>query len=217
LVIILENELLKKLGNREISKAQLSRLVETDFGLLPILFDCTASPEASIRYGCASVLMDLTAKHQDLLIPYMDRFVALLDSNYRILTWNSLAAIANLTARDVDRKFDAIFDKYYGFLGSEYMVTLANTVTNSAKIAVNKPYLADTIAAELVKVQKLKTTPHLTEESKPIIAQKAIETFKTLIGYTQKKAELIEFAKKHQDSPRFSLKKEAQKFIKKRQ
>ena len=42
------------------------------------------------------------------------------------------------TAVDVDRKFDAILDKYYSYLGNEYMVTVANVVANPAKIAANK-------------------------------------------------------------------------------
>ncbi len=159
--------------------------------------------------------MDLSAKYPDKLYPYMDRFVALLDSKHRILTWNALGAIANLTAADAEGKFDAIFEQYYGFLGSEYMITVANVVAFSASIIPNKPYLADKIQAELLKVQNLQTTPHLTEECKLVIAQQAIETFNTLIRYSQNKAALIEFAQKYQNSPRTALRKEALKFIKK--
>ncbi len=208
-------DLLQQLSNKEISKAQLFGLVAADFGLLPILFEGTQSVKATIRYGCGSVLMDLSAKHPDKLYPYMDNFVALLDSKHRILTWNALGAIANLTAADADCKFDALFERYYGFLGSEYMVTIANVVGFSASIIPNKPYLANRIQAELLKVQNLQTTPHLTEECKLVIAQQAIETFNTLIQYTQNKAPLIEFAQKHQNSPRNALRKEALKFIKK--
>jgi len=145
----------------------------------------------------------------------MDNFVRLLDSKHRILTWNALAAIANLTAADNDRKFDAIFDKYYSFLGNEYMVTVANVVANSAIIVSNKPYLADRITSELLKVQDLKITPRLTEECKLVIAEHAIRTFNTLIRNTQNKAALIVFTEKHQNSKRASLKKEAQNFLKK--
>jgi hypothetical protein len=208
-------DVLQQLVKKEISKAELFGLVEADFSLLPTLIKGTESPKATIRYGCGSVLMDLSAKHPDKLYPYMDNFVALLDSKHRILTWNALGAIANLTAVDVDRKFDALFERYYGFLGSEYMVTVANVVGFSASIIPNKPYLADRIQAELLKVQNLQTTPHLTEECKRVIAQQAIETFNTLIHYTQNKAPLIEFAQKHQNSPRTALRKEASKFIKK--
>jgi hypothetical protein len=179
------------------------------------LIEGTASSKATVRYGCSSVLVDLSEKHPDKLYPYMDSFVGLLDSKHRILTWNAMAIIANLTAVDRDRKFDEIFDKYYGFLGSEYMVTVANVVAYSAKIASNKPYLTDRIASEVLKVQNLQTTPHLTEECKLVIAEKAIQAFNTLIKYTQNKKALIEFAKQHQNSPRASLKKEAQNFLEK--
>ncbi|HSV49922.1 MAG TPA: hypothetical protein VLH35_06355 [Candidatus Acidoferrales bacterium] len=211
----MQTVILEKLGSKQLSKPQLFNLVESDFTLLPTLFEGTSSPKASIRYSCGSVLMDLAAKYPDKLYPYMDRFIELLDSKFRILTWNALGAIANLTAADVDCKFDAIFDRYYGFLGSGYMVTVANVVGFSEKIIQNKPYLADRVASELLKVENLQITEHLTEECKLVIAETAIETFDTLMHYTKNKAALIKFAEKHQNSPRTTLSEKAHEFIKK--
>jgi hypothetical protein len=57
------NELLQKLAAKKMSKAQLRIRVEADFGLVPLLVEGTSSPKASIRYGCGSVLMDLSTKH----------------------------------------------------------------------------------------------------------------------------------------------------------
>jgi hypothetical protein len=215
LVAFVTQNLLAKLESKEISKTELFKIAEADFGVVPLLLSGTSSPKATVRYGCASVLMDLCGKHPDKLYPYMDMFVGLLDSKYRILTWNALAAIAHLTAADSVGKFEKIFDRYYGFLGDDYMVTVANTVANSAEIVANKPYLADRISAELLKVQNLQTTPHLTEECRLVIAEKAIETFDTLIRYTKDKSALIAFAKKYQNSSRESLRKVAQRFLKK--
>jgi hypothetical protein len=190
-------------------------MVEADDRLAPLLLEGCLSPKASVRYGCAAVLVALTAKYPTKLYPYFEKIVDLLDSKYRIITWNALAAIANLTASDVDAKFDTIFDRYYSYLGSEYMVTVANTVVNTATIVANKPYMADHVAAELLKVQNLRLTPHLTEECTKVIAEKAIRTFKTLMKYTENKAALIDFAEKHQNSSRVSLRREAQTFLKK--
>jgi hypothetical protein len=212
----LASDLLRQLGSREITKIKLfEEVVESDFGLLPAVLEGTLSSKATVRYGCGSVLVDLSEKYPDRLYPYINHFLALLDSEHRILTWNALAAIANLTAVDSDHRFDAIFDKYYSFLGNEYMVTVANVVANSAIIVSNKPYLADRIASELLKVQDLKMTPHLTEECKLVIAEHTIRTFNILIRYTQNKASLIVFVEKHQNSKRASLKKEVQNFLKK--
>lgn len=206
--------LLEKLENKELSKAQLFKRAEADSSLIPIVIHGTSSSKPTVRYGCSNVLVDLSDLYPDKLYPYMDSFIPLLDSKYRPLMWGALAIVANLTAVDIDRKFDSIFDKYYSYLGSEYMVTVANVVANSAKIVSNKPYLADRIAAELLKVQNLRLTPHLTEECTRVIAEKAIETFNTLMKYTQKKQALISFAEKHEESSRSSLGKEAQNFLK---
>ena len=46
-----------------------------------------------------------------------------MDSDYRILTWNVIIIISNLTKIDAIKKFDKIFNKYLGLLNNDYMVT----------------------------------------------------------------------------------------------
>ena len=82
----MENDLLKKLADKTMTKDELRRKVEKDFGLLPVLLEGVSSPKAAIRYGCAKILMDLSAEHPEKLYPRMDDFVGLLESKYRILT-----------------------------------------------------------------------------------------------------------------------------------
>jgi hypothetical protein len=208
-------DLLERLGKREIGRAQLFAAAEADFNLIPSLLEGTTSEKAAVRNGCGSALADLCAKHPEKLYPFFDRFLELLGSESRILTWNALAAIANLTAADADGEFDANFGRYYSFLGSEYMVTVANVVAYSARIAKNKPYLADRIAQELLKVENLKTTPHLTEECKLVIAGHAIKTFSQIYPQLNNKKQVLAFAQKHVNSSRASLRKEAKVFLKK--
>ncbi len=210
-----QNDMLNRIAARHVNREELQKIVEADFDLVPLLLEGCLSPTATVRYTCAPVLVELTAKYPRNLYPYFEKFVAFLDSKYRIITWNALAAIANLTSVDADCKFDALFDRYYNFLDSEYMVTVANTVVNTATIVANKPYLADRVAFELLKVQNLRLTPHLTEECTRVIAEKAVRTFDTLMKYTQNKEVLFAFAEKYQNSSRDSLRKEAQGFLKK--
>jgi len=211
------DELLVKLADKSLTKEGLRRRVEQDFGLLPVLLEGTGSAKAAVRYGCAKALMDLSAEHPEQLYPYMDSFIALLDSKYRILTWNALAIIANLAAVDGDKKFDAAFDKYYGFLDNEYMVTVANTVGNSAKIALAKPYLIPRITAELLKVENVSLTPHLTEECKRVIAEHAVKTFDLFfdkLGEKEKK-EVLGFVERQLNSSRTTLSAKATGFLEK--
>jgi hypothetical protein len=176
----------------------------------------TSSSKAAIRYGCAKVLMDLSEKYPEKLYPHIDNFIELLDSKYRILTWNAMAIIANLTKVDRDLKFDAIIDKYYSFLNNEYMVTVANVVGNSAKIALAKPYLVQRITTELLKVENIKLTPHLTPECKRVIIEHTLKSLDVFFEKIEAKEQVVSFAKKQLDSTRTSLRKEAQSFLEKR-
>jgi hypothetical protein len=211
----MQDELLQNLANKTLTKGELFRKVERTPDLLPTLLKGVLSPKAIVRYGCAKVLMDLSEKHPERLHTHMDSFVNLLDSKYRILTWNAIAIIANLARVDRDNKFDAVFDKYYNFLNDEYMVTVANVVSNSAKIALAKPNLVQKITNELLKVENISTTPHLTEECKKVIAQKAIESLNVFFEKIEAKSKVISFVKRQLGSPRNTLRAEAEKFLKK--
>ncbi len=209
----MENKLLQKLVDKSLTKEELLQKVKQDNNLLQIVINGTTSSKAGIRYGCAKVLMDLSEENPKLLYPYMDDFIDLLDSKYRILTWNAMAIIANLTKVDIDRKFDAIFDKYYGFIDDEYMVTVANVVGHSGKIALAKPYLIERITNELLKVENISTTPHLTEECKKVIAENAIKSLNLFFDKIEQKEKVMLFVKNHLNSPRKTLRRAAENFL----
>jgi len=207
------SELLQKLAAKSMTIEELLQKVKQDFDIHPEVLNGITSSKAAIRYGCAKVLMDLSEEHPEELYPYMDSFIDLLYSKYRILTWNAMAIIANLAKVDKDKKFDAIFDKYYSFLNDEYMVTVANVVGHSGKIALAKPHLIQKITSELLKVENIPTTPHLTEECKRVIAEKAIESIDLFFDRIDAKDKVISFVKRHLDSPRRTLKTKAGNFL----
>jgi len=213
----MDNELLVKLADKTLTKEELRQKVERNFGLVPVLLQGTCSPKAAVRYGCAKVLLDLSEEYPAKLYPYMDAFIGLLDSKYRILTWNAMAVIANMAKVDDAQKFDAILDKYYGFLSSEYMVTVANVVGNSGKIALAKSYLIPRITAELLKVENVSVTPHLTEECKRVIAEHAIGTFDLFFDKLEEKEKkkVLAFIERQLNSSRRILSAKAAGFLEK--
>jgi len=156
-------------------------------------------------------------KYPQSLYHYIDSFIDLLDSDYRILVWNALTVIANLCAVDVNKKFDVILDKYYSFLDNPFMVTVANVVGNSGKIALAKPYLIPRITNEILRVEELSTTPHLTEECKRVVAQTAIDCFNVFFNKmdAESKAKVLLFVKRQLGSSRSTLNSKAQLFLKK--
>jgi len=209
------SQLTEALVGKSMTKEELLNRVRQDFSLISFLLSGVDSSKAAVRYGCAKVLMDLSEEHPEKLYPYFDSFINLLDSKYRILTWNAFAIIANLTRVDADKKFDAIFDKYYSFLDNDYMVTVANVVGNSGKIALAKPYLIPKITDELLKVQDISTSPHLTEECKRVIAEKTIKVLDLFFDRIDQKERVICFVEVHLDSSRKKLQTAAENFLKK--
>jgi len=211
----MKHDLLGKLVDKSITKEELLKKVKQNFDLLPEIIDGVSSGKAAIRYGCGKVLMDLSEEYPDKLYPYMDFFIKLLSSKYRILTWQAMFIIANLTKVDKNKKFDSIFNKYYSFLNDEYMVTVANVVGHSGKIALAKPNLISKITKELLKVENIKTTPHLTDECKKVIAEKAIQSIDMFFPQIENKDEVISFVKKHAASSRKTLKTKSEEFLNK--
>jgi len=211
----MESKLLQKLENKTMTKQQLYKKVKQNYGLIPEILGGISSTKPAIRYGCAKVLMDLSEEEPEQLYPHMDFFIKLLESKYRILTWNALIIISNLPKVDKEKKFDSIFNKYYSYLDDEYMVTVANVVGNSGKIALAKPYLTQKITDKLLKVENISITPHLSEECKRVITEHAIKTFDTFFPQIEQKGKVISFVKKHINSSRVSLRTESEKFLKK--
>lgn len=207
--------LLDNLANKTLTKEQLLEKVKKNHDLLPEVINGMTSSKAAIRYGCGKVLMDFSEENPKILYPYMNFFVEFLDSKYRILTWQAMAIIANLTRVDKYNKFDEVFDKYYSFINNDYMVTVANLVGHSGKIALAKPHLTKKITDELLKVENIKTTPHLTSECKNVIAEKAILSFEMFFDQVENKDAVISFVKKQLKSSRKTLRSKAMEFLKK--
>ena len=159
--------------------------------------------------------MNLSEEKPEQLYPYMDLFINLLESKHRILTWNAIIIIANLTKIDEEHKFDLIFEKYYSFLDNKYMVTVANVVGNSGKIALAKPHLTKRITDKLLTVENISTTPHLNQECKRVIPEHAIKSFDMFFPQIKQKEKVISFVKKHLNSSRKTLRTESENFLKK--
>jgi len=209
------DDVLKNLGNKKLTKGKLHQMIEHNFELLPVLVEGMYSQKANIRYGSGKILMDLSEKYPEKLYPYIDSIFRLLDSKYRIIIWNAMAIIANITPVDTEKKFDTVFNKYSSFLKDEYMITVANTIENLGKIAKAKPYLIQKITKEILEVENIKLTPHLTEECKKVIAEKAIGSFELFFENIEEKKKVLAFVEKQVESSRKSLRSKAAEFVKK--
>lgn len=206
-------DVLQHLAERRISVKQLSQRVDADLGLLPALFEGISSPNPRVKYGCAKILSNISEEAPEKLYAQMDFFIELLDGHEKILKWNALDVLANLARIDAEKKFDRIFPKYYGFLRDEAMITVGHVIDNSGKIAKAKPYLARRITNELLRVEKISLTPHLTQECKNILLGKTIVAFQTYLDQIECKDDVVAFAKRQLRNSRNATRVKAEKFL----
>ena len=125
--------------------------------------------------------------------------------------------IANLVKSDTHNKFDEIFEQYFKLINEPVMITAANTIGHSWKIALAKTYLTDKIVDRILKLENTNYIHkgEVSPECKNIVRGAAIETFGKIIHLSSKKDEIIAFVEKQLNNERPKVRKQAEAFMKK--
>lgn len=202
--------ILGELGKKEYKPEKIAEKVVRNQNSLAEVFEGIFSSNKQVKNRSAKILNLASGKYPDKLHSQIGFFIELLDSKDTILKWNAIIIIANLTSIDKENKFRKIFQKYYGFLSDESMVTAAIVVDNSAAIAKNKPELRAKIINELLKVEKIPRN----QECKNILIGKVIKFFEEFDDLGEKD-KIISFVKRQLNNSRNATKTKAEKYLKK--
>ncbi len=206
-------DVLTKLKNKEIKGDELAELVLRDRDLLSRVLKGISSPIAHVRYPCAKAITMLSHDKPEWLIPHFDFFVDLLSSEKRILKWNAINTIANLSKVDTEDQIDAIFDQLFGLMNADYMVTVANVIGAAEKIGKAKPHLADRITHELFKVENLSLKSHLTLECRNILLGHTIQALDHFYENIENKGDVVSFVERQLDNTRNSTRVKVENFL----
>ena len=213
----MQDQLFEDLIAKQITKQELYNEAKLQNINVTTLLTGTKHPKATVRYSCSKVLQDLSETKPHLLYKHYDFFFDMLKRRYRILTWNALFIISNLTTVDTKKHFDKHFDIYFSHLQDDYLITVANTIKTTSKIIKSKPYLGEKIIEMLLKNKQRKTTEHITEECKKILAAETIKVFTEHYNKAteQQKKNIQDYVDFYKNTQRKNLQKEIQKFEKK--
>jgi len=184
---------------------------------IPELIEGLLAPKGTTRYAYEKVLRLVSEKKPELIYPYFDTFVELLDNENSFLKWGAIITISNLTCVDSKGKFDKIFTKYYEPVKGPVMITANNIIGSSAKIAKAKPELTQKITHEILKVEKAeyqrKGSP--SPECRNVAIGQAIDSFDQFFDQIEDKNTVIKFVKHQLKNTRKPVAKRAEKFLKK--
>jgi hypothetical protein len=152
----------------------------------------------AVKFSYEKVLRGISERRPELVYPYFEVFEDLLDSDNSFLKWGAIITIGNLAAVDEEKKFETIFKKYYAPIAGPAMVTAANIIGSSAKIALAKPELTQRITREILKVEKAKyqSRGKPSPECRNVAIGHAIDSFDKFYEQIDDKKSVITFVKR---------------------
>ncbi|MFA5054689.1 MAG: hypothetical protein WC562_00740 [Dehalococcoidia bacterium] len=168
--------------------------------------------KAPVKFGCGKVLRILSERHPEALYPHINVFIKLLDSDNNIMKWEGIHVIGSLARVDKAKRIDAILPRYLKPIEGPVLITAANVIGGAGRIAAAKPYLAEKIAAEILKVEHAE---YATAECRNVALGQALDAFEIFFYKIKNKQPVIDLVTRQVDNTRNSTRKRAEKLLKK--
>jgi len=207
-----DDDLLQRIALKGSDKEKIADGIANDTAQLEQVLDGLSSKKASVKFSCAKVLRIISEKHPEALYSHIDSFIKLLDSENNIMKWEGIHVIGNLASVDKGKRIDAILSRYLKPIKGPVMITAANVIGGAAKIAAAKPYLAERIATEILKVEHAE---YATAECRNVALGHALDAFELFFDKLKNKQPVIDLATKQLDNTRSGTRKRAEKLLKK--
>jgi hypothetical protein len=191
--------------------------VESNPELIGVLLKIIKEDKGSTKFYCDKVIQKISETNPSLVYPYFNEISPLLDSTNNFIKWGATRTISNLIAVDKDKKFDRIYDHYFGMIDSDSMITASNVVGNAWKFVLALPEKEWDITSRLLKVTEntYLNKGELSPECKNIVIGHVIECFDKYYGVSGNQDKMLEFALGQTNNDRKSTAKKALEFIKK--
>ncbi|MGA2261360.1 MAG: hypothetical protein ABSH28_07985 [Acidobacteriota bacterium] len=207
------SNLLQKIARKGSDPAKIAAQVIKSPELIAGVMEGLGANKPVLKYRCEKILRSVGERKPELLYPQFNFFTTMLDCNNSILKWGAIISIANLARADGENKFESIFDRYFAPITGPVMITAANTIGSSARIALAKPHLADRISKAILKVEGAE---YKTPECRNVAIGHAIDSLDQFFDHVQDKDCIIRFVKKQLMNTRTPVRKRAERFLKKR-
>lgn len=184
---------------------------------IPELFAIIKADSGSAKFYCEKAIRIVSERRPDLIYPYFEEVAELIESPNSFIKWGAIITLANLATVDAENKFSSVYEKYFGLIEADAMVTAANVVGNAWKIILNKPEHEPDITRRLLRIPQniylYKGEP--SPECRNILCGHAIDCFGKYFELAQDKNGIVAFASEQTHNPRKQVSKKAAAFLKK--
>ena len=202
--------MISDLQNKNIDPKKYAEKIIKKPDLIKQYLEGLLSKNETYRYNCFKIIYIISEEKPDILYPYWDFFENHLRSKNSYHKMSAVLIIANLTSVDKEKKFERIFDEFYGYLKSEKTFTSIYIVKSSGKIANSKPHLMEKITKILLDIEKIHPGKQIE-----LIKSSVIESFSDYFKNIENKKDIIDFVKKQTNSTSPKTRKLAKDFLNK--
>lgn len=169
------------------------------------------SEKACVKYGAAKALRRCSERNPAEIYPYFERFVSLMDGDNTFLRWGSQRILGNLAASDGEGRFEPILDRFLAPISGHELIGAANAIEAAAQVALAKPYLADRIAMQMLKVRR---AVYATPECRNVAIGHVLRSMDRFFHLVKQRDPVLRFVKRQLANPRAATRNHAARFLK---
>ncbi|UCD50164.1 MAG: hypothetical protein JSW27_21875 [Phycisphaerales bacterium] len=179
------------------------------------LVEAIQTEKSTAKYAYEKVLRLVSEREPELIYPWFEVFVTLLDCDNSFLKWGAIMTVANLVAADAENKFELILRKHYAPIKGPVMITAANIIGSSVRITQARPDLTQRIAREILKVERAKYEKHgaVSPECRNVAIGQVIEAFDQFFDGIEDQSTVRKFVKRQLKNTRKPVVRKAEKFL----
>ena len=204
--------IISDLINKKIDTDSAVKKALEDNVILSELLEGIQSSQDPVRYSSYKVISLISENYPEALYPEWSLFEKMLEHSNSYFKLIGVRIIANLTGVDTEKRFEKIFYKYFGELGSKKTMLAAHVAGNAGKIALVKTGLQSSITDKLVNIESMYHGKQID-----LVKGYAIESFGQYFDKTSIKDRdrILKLVKKEADSASPRTRKLASEFLKK--
>ena len=191
---------------------KLAAVVRQNPDRLRSVIEGVSSSDTCEKYRAVKTLKFLSEDAPEILYPYWNELLGLLDHDSAFIRWDAMRMIANLAHIDHENRMPRALDRLLKPIGGHEMVGAANAIQAAAIIAQVRPELAKRIVPSILDVER---AVYKTPECRNVVIGHALTALNGCfeqIGSAQEA--VLRFAKGQLKNPRASTRRKAGTFLK---
>jgi hypothetical protein len=202
------------LSKKDVDIGKVAKLALEDKKYLSELIGNLKSKMETIRFNSSNALHHISQQNPEVLYPLWDFFFELIEGENTYWKCSGIPIIANLTRVDKKKKFERMFEKYFGLMDDKRsFIPAAYLAQSSATIVKAKPNLETKITKRLLKIDET----HHDPQRRDLVKSDIIEAFDDYFEQAVDKKGIMEFVRNQLECESPKTRKTARSFLERRE